>query len=85
MVTRMKTTVEISDALAEEAKALAARQQTTVRALIEAGLRHVLRERRRRARFRLRDASFRGEGLRAEFRDGDWQRIREASFEGRGG
>ena len=85
MVTRMKTTVEISDALAEEAKALAARQKTTVRALIEAGLRHVLRERRRRAHFRLRDASFRGNGLQAEFRHEDWQRIREAAFEGRGG
>jgi len=84
-VTRMKTTVEISDALAEEAKALAARQKTTVRALIEAGLRHVLRERRRRTRFQLRDAAFRGRGLQAEFRDGDWQRIREAAFEGRGG
>jgi hypothetical protein len=85
MVTHMKTTVEISDALAEEAKAVAARHKTTVRALIEAGLRHVLRERRRRTRFRLRDASFRGRGLQGEFREGDWQRIREAAFEGRGG
>ena len=85
MVTRMKTTVEISDSLADEAKAVALREKTTLRALIEAGLRHVLRDRRRRARFRLRDASFRGRGLQPEFRDGDWQHIRQAAYEGRGG
>ncbi len=85
MVTHMKTTVEISDALAEEAKALAARQNTTLRELIEAGLRYVLRERRRKARYRLRDARFCGRGLQPEFRDENWQRIREASYEERGG
>jgi hypothetical protein len=81
----MKTTVEIPDGLAEEARALARRERTTLRALIEAGLRQVLRERRGRARFALRDASFRGRGLQPGFRDGDWQRIREAAYEGRGG
>ncbi len=85
MVTHMKTTVEISDPLAEEARLVARREKTTLRALIEAGLRHVLRDRRRRARFRLRDASFRGRGLQPEYRDGDWQQIREAAYEGRGG
>jgi hypothetical protein len=81
----MKTTVEIPDPLAAEAKALARREKTTLRALIEAGLRQVLRERRRRAQFRLRDASIRGRGLQPEFRDGDWQRIRDAAYEDRGG
>jgi hypothetical protein len=85
MVTRMKTTVEIPDPLAEEAKEVARRDRTTLRALIETGLRQVLRERRRRARFRLREASFGGAGLQPEFRDGDWQRIREAAYEDRGG
>jgi hypothetical protein len=85
MGARMKTTVEIPDALAEEAKAVAARERTTLRALIEAGLRHVLGERRRPTRFRLVDASFRGKGLQPEFRDDDWQRIRQAAYEGRGG
>lgn len=85
MGTHMKTTVEISDSLAAEAKALAAREHTTLRALIEAGLRHVLREQRRKTRFRLRDASFRGQGLQPGFRDADWPRLREAAYEGRGG
>jgi len=81
----MKTTVEIPDALAEEAKDVARREKTTLRALIETGLRQVLRERRRRSPFRLRDASFGGRGLQPEFREGDWQRIRETAYEGRGG
>ena len=57
----------------------------TLRALIEAGLRAVLKERQRRGRFQLRDASFRGKGLKAEFRSGSWERIRDAAYEGRGG
>jgi hypothetical protein len=85
MLTHMKTTVEISDALAEEARAVAARHKTTLRSLIEAGLRQVLREHRRKAQFRLRDASFRGRGLQPEFRAADWPRLRDSAYEGRGG
>ena len=42
MVCCMKTTVEISDELLVEAKKHAAEQRTTIRALIENGLRHEL-------------------------------------------
>jgi len=85
MVTHMKTTVEISDTLAQEAKALAAKENTTLRALIEAGLRAVIKERKRRAPFQLPDGSFRGRGLQPELRGASWERIREAAYEGRGG
>jgi hypothetical protein len=81
----MKTTVEIPDLLAEEAKAVARREKTTLRALTETGLRQVLRDRQRRSSFRLRDASFGGRGLQPGFRDADWQAIHEAAYEGRGG
>ena len=81
----MKTTVEISDELAYEAREVAARDATTLRALIEAGLRKVLRDRRKRTRFRLRDASFRGCGLQADFQGAGWDRIRDAAYEDRGG
>ena len=80
----MKTTVEIADALLTEARKLAARERRTVRALVEEGLRHVLKERERRSRFRLRKATFRGKGLRPEVGEGSWQRIRELIYEGRG-
>jgi hypothetical protein len=82
----MKTTVEIPDSLLEEARRVAAREGTTIRALIEAGLRRVVAERRRQGgAFKLRDASFRGQGLKAPFREDHWDDIREASYEGRGG
>lgn len=85
MGAHMKTTVEISDSLANAAKAAARRDSTTLRELIEAGLRLVLEERRRKKTFRLRDASVGGKGLQPEFRDVDWQRIRDAAYEGHGG
>lgn len=80
----MKTTVEISDTLLAEAKALAAREHTTLRALIERGLRDLLRE-RQGGGYRLEDASVDGNGLQPGFRDGDWRAIRETIYEGRGG
>jgi hypothetical protein len=81
----MKTTVGISDALAEAAKQVAAEERTTLRALIEAGLRKVLEERQQSRSFRLRTASFGGTGLPPEFREVNWERVREAAYGERGG
>jgi hypothetical protein len=41
----MKTTIEISDPLLEAARQLAGREKTTVRALVEEGLRRVIEDR----------------------------------------
>ena len=81
----MKTTIELSDDLARKVRAHAAKEGTTLRALVERGLREVLRADRERLRFELRDARVGGGGLQVEFQDADWQRIREAACEGRGG
>jgi len=81
----MKTTIEISDPLLTDAKRLAAHEGTTLRALVEQGLRQVVRERRKGAPFKLRDGSFKGEGMTPEFADADWEKIRAAIYEGRGG
>lgn len=81
----VKTTVDISDELLSAAKRLAANEGSTLRALIEDGLREVLARRERSAGFRLRDASFAGKGLQQGLAEDDWQRIREISYEGRGG
>jgi hypothetical protein len=81
----MKTTIEISDALLEEAKKTAARDDTTLRTLVEQGLRQVIAQRKRRGHFRLRRATFRGKGLSAEARGAGWARLRELTYEGRGG
>jgi hypothetical protein len=80
----VKTTVEIPDALLREARHVASREGTTVRALVEEGLRHVIGERKRAARFRLRKASFRGQGLQPGVADAAWERLRELAYEGRG-
>ena len=83
----MKTTLEIADPLLEEARAVAARDNLTLRALVEEGLRAVLARKKSGRPFRLRDASFRGRGLHPEFaaRAG-WANLRDAAYdEGRGG
>lgn len=80
----MKTTVEISDALLAAARAVAARESTTVRALIEEGLRLAVERRKRLKRFTLRDASVGGEGLQPGFSFDRWADIRDAIYEGRG-
>jgi hypothetical protein len=85
MGTHMKTTVEIADALLDEAKRVAAKEGTTVRALIEQGLRRALAERKRGGRFRLRRATFKGAGLQPGVQELGWERIRELAYEGRGG
>lgn len=81
----MKTTLDISDPLLREARKLAARERTTLRALVEQGLRRVVAEKRRQPAFRLRKASFRGRGLRPELKDVGWERLRDLAYEDRGG
>ena len=85
MYNHMKTTIEISNALLADARKLAARERTTVRALVEQGLRQILSERKSRGVFKLRKATFQGQGLQSEFAGTTWERIREAAYEGRGG
>jgi len=85
MVVCMKTTVNIADTLLSDAKRLAAQERTTLRALIEEGLRRVLERRQRRGPFQLRRASFRGKGLQPEITEGQWERTRDLIYEGRGG
>ena len=81
----MKTTVEIPDKLLEEARRLAAREGTTLRALIAEGLRRIVSERKRTGAFRLRRATFKGDGLQPAVAGSSWDRLREMVYEGRGG
>jgi hypothetical protein len=80
----MKTTVELPDKLLREAKRVALRERTTVRALIERGLRSVIGARRSSGRFVLRSAGFRGDGLVAGRSLRDWDMIRDLSYSERG-
>jgi Arc/MetJ family transcription regulator len=81
----MKTTIEISDSLLDEAKRLASKEGTTIRAYVEQGLRRIVAERKSRGQFRLRKATFKGKGLQSGVQDATWERIRETIYQGRGG
>ena len=81
----MKTTVHISDSLLEEARKIAHRERTTIKALIEEGLRRTINIRKQKSGFRLRKASFKGSGLHPDAAGASWEKIREMSYGGRGG
>jgi len=81
----MKTTIDISDSLLQEAKKLSAQRQITLRSLVEQGLREIISRQKSDQKFKLRKASFKGNSLQDEFRGESWQKIRTAAYEGRGG
>lgn len=84
MGAHMKTTVEIAADLLRAAKAAAGKEHTTLRALLEEGLRLVLDKRKRPHAFRLRDASVRGKGVCSGVVEGDWATLRDRIYAGRG-
>jgi hypothetical protein len=81
----MKTTLDLPDPLLREARKIAVRERTTLRALVEQGLRKIISERKAVRPFRLRKVTFKGQGLVPELRDADWDKIRDLAYEGRGG
>ena len=85
MGTHMKTTIELSDALLQAAKRHARARGTTLRAVVEEGIRTVLDREASEGPFVLRDFSVGGRGVRPEVREGGWERIAELIYEGHGG
>jgi hypothetical protein len=80
MPSLMKANLEIARSLLQEAKALARSEGTTVRALIERGLRLALDERRASRRFKLRDASVAGKGMHPDAAGLSWNERRALSY-----
>jgi CRISPR/Cas system-associated protein Csm6 len=85
MVNHMKTTIQIPDSLLKEARKLANEERTTLKSLMEEGLRRIVSERKRRGRFKLRKATFKGKGLQPHLAGATWDQIRDLGYEGRGG
>ena len=78
----MKTTVEISDALLEQARELAAARSTTLRQIFEEGLRNVIdSSAERKPKYKMRDLSFGGKGPAPKL---SWEEIRDMIYKGRG-
>ena len=82
MVTHMKTTIELSDALLKAARKRARARGLTLRAIVEEGLRLVLRDEAKAKPFRLRRASFKGEGVVDA--TNEWGAVRDSIYRGRG-
>ncbi len=81
----MKTTIDIADSLLMRAKRAAELEGTTLKALVERGLRQVLDDSAAaRPAFKLRSAAFRGDGLLPELQDADWARVRDLAYGGHG-
>ena len=84
MGTHMKTTIEISDDLLSRAKQLGRREGKTLRAVIEDGLRQVLKRETGAAARRVKPVVFRKGGLSREFMDAPWTALRDEIYRGRG-
>jgi hypothetical protein len=81
----MKTTFDIPEPLLRDARKVAAREGTTLKALVEQGLRQIIDDRKRGRSFRLRKVTFKGRGLRPEVHDASWEHLRALAYESRGG
>jgi hypothetical protein len=74
----MKTTVELSDELLTRSRAVARREGSTLRALLEEGLQLALKRRALRAKPETPTLPVYGRlGLSEGFRDADWATIRD--------
>jgi hypothetical protein len=85
MLRHMRTSIDMPDALLAKVRQVARRRGTTLRELVIEGLHAVLERQARAPRFRLRDASFGKDGLVEGLDETDWDKIRDLSYEGRGG
>lgn len=81
----MKTTIEIADPLLKAAKTAARKDGTTVRALVEHGLRLALAERQKKPAFQLRDAAVDGSGLQPGAEGLSWEDLRGLAYGDREG
>ena len=81
----MKTTVQIPDALLAEIQKIAVKNKTTLRALMQEGLQHVVeREQKKKIPFKLRDMSVGKPGEPWGLEGKSWEEIRDLIYEDRG-
>jgi Arc/MetJ family transcription regulator len=81
----MKTTVHIADALLADIQKIAAKRQTTLKALVDEGLRHVIAsEGERKKAFKLKDCSVGVKGAAWPLEGKSWEEVRAMIYEGHG-
>jgi len=79
----MRTTVDIADNLVRQAKAVAHRDRTTLRALVEEGLHAVLTRRSKAMSVHIRPVIVHGR-MTPEFHNATWSQLRDEFYRGRG-
>jgi len=84
MGTHMKTTIDIADSLLDRAKAIAHRDKTTLRALVEQGLDTVMQQRARPPKNKFKMITCPGGAPAKEFQNAPWDRMRDEIYRGRG-
>jgi hypothetical protein len=77
----VKTTVDIADDLLKRSQQLAKREGSTLRAVLEEGLRLVLKDRGTPGSRAFRFPTFGKDGLSTEFSDGDWEKLRATIYD----
>jgi hypothetical protein len=76
----LKTTIDIADDLLKRSQQLAKREGSTLRAILEEGLRLVLKDRRTPGSRPFRFPTFGMGGLNAEYLEADWAKIRTTIY-----
>lgn len=85
MLKHMRTSVDLSEAVLQRAKKLAKQRKTSMRALIEEGLRLLSDRQEAVSRYRLVDCSYGEGGMQPGIASEDWATLRDLVYEGRGG
>ena len=85
MVTHMKTTVELSPDLMDRAKKRAKAEALTFKAFLESAILQALKTPAKKARRKMKDLSFKGDGYQAGVDPKNWEQIRSLMYEGHGG
>ena len=80
----MKTTIEIADDLFHRAQRVARKEKTTLRALTEQGLRMLLDQKLKAPSELPPLVTVRGRGMREEFKNASWEKLRDEIYRGRG-
>jgi predicted transcriptional regulator len=85
MASNMKTTVQISDALLADVQKIAAKRKTTLKALVDEGLRLVVdHDRSAKTQIKMRDVSVGKPGDPWPLEGKSWEEVRDIIYEDRG-
>jgi hypothetical protein len=73
--------LKLPKVLLKGARRHARKEKTTLRALMEQGLRNVLNEKKsKREKWKWKPVTFRGDGLTEQFKNAPWEKIRDELY-----